>query len=132
MADMIAMYDTESGGKLIGRACLAGWMAAVITGMILMARYQMTPAKDGAGIVVQWPAKTSVQRDSNRLTLIMALHPRCPCSRASVAELSSLVARANGRLTARPLRPAQRRQPGLGPGRFMGRGGGHSRSHCQY
>ncbi len=103
MADMIAMYDTESGGKLIGRACLAGWMAAVITGMILMARYQMTPAKDGAGIVVQWPAKTSVQRDSNRLTLIMALHPRCPCSRASVAELSSLVARANGRLTARVL-----------------------------
>ncbi len=103
MADMIAMYLGINAGKFIGRACLAGWMAAVVAGMVLMTRYQMTPANAVAGVVAQWPANVSSPRDARRPTLIMALHPHCPCSRASVAELSVLAARADGRLAMRVL-----------------------------
>src|SRR5207248_2589033 len=35
--------------------------------------------------------------DANRPTLVMFLHPRCPCSRASLAELERLIAEVSPR-----------------------------------
>lgn len=68
-----------------------------------MLRYQMTPAAASAAVASQLPAEVAAQRDTQRPTLIMTLHPHCSCSRASVTELSVLMARASGRLAARVL-----------------------------
>ena len=41
----------------------------------------------------QWPAQSSIVREPGSPTLVMLAHPRCPCTRASVAELAVLMAR---------------------------------------
>lgn len=43
---------------------------------------------------------TQIPLDHNRDTLIMFAHPRCPCTRASLAELNRLLAQSNGRIAA--------------------------------
>jgi hypothetical protein len=43
---------------------------------------------------LQWPAETAVPRAADKPLLLMFLHPRCPCSDASVSELERLLARA--------------------------------------
>ena len=79
------------------------WGFAVVVGMYGMVRYQMTPAALGQEAPSQWPSALSFLRNTNRPTLIMTLHPECPCSRASVNELAQLMARSAGRLDARVL-----------------------------
>jgi len=44
-----------------------------------------------------WPAGTGLARDAGRPTLVMLVHPQCACSRASLAELAELLARARPR-----------------------------------
>lgn len=82
---------------------IAGWGCAVLLGMGLIVRYQSGPASSnaaigGAAVNARWPAGLHIQPDALRATLIMTLHPRCPCSRASVRELAVLMARAGDRV----------------------------------
>jgi hypothetical protein len=63
----------------------------------------MTPAADAKDTVGHWPSSVSITRAPGLPTLVMTLHPQCPCSRASVNELSELMARSSGRLDAHVL-----------------------------
>jgi hypothetical protein len=54
-----------------------------------MAAYEMTPAST-ATAQGRWPAASHLTRDWERPTLVTFVHPRCPCSRASLAELERL------------------------------------------
>src|SRR5438067_408458 len=45
-----------------------------------------------------WPTASAIRRAPDLPTLVMVVHPRCPCSRASIDELSRLVTRLAGRL----------------------------------
>lgn len=66
-----------------------------------LVRYQMTPSASAAANLAvprQWPACPDISRQPGHFTLVMALHPKCPCSRASVHELEELIARTDGRL----------------------------------
>ena len=47
-----------------------------------------------------WPGDTGLTRDANSMTLLMVLHPHCPCSRASIGELAELMAHSQKRLQA--------------------------------
>jgi hypothetical protein len=47
-----------------------------------------------------WPAESRIQRATDRATLVMLAHPHCPCTRASIGELASLMAHSQGRLNA--------------------------------
>jgi hypothetical protein len=62
-----------------------------------MVRYSEAPGI-ATHVPKLWPADSILARDARRPTLIMFLHPRCPCSRASVGELERLLARVDGRL----------------------------------
>lgn len=42
------------------------------------------------GAVAHWPTGTSIAPDSDRPTLLVFLHPKCPCSRATLAELERI------------------------------------------
>jgi hypothetical protein len=66
------------------------WIAAVSAGVASMLRYEMTPAATDS-VPQTWPAATTVHRNAERPTLVMFLHPQCPCSRASLDELLVLV-----------------------------------------
>lgn len=48
-----------------------------------------------------WPADCNIQPAAEGHTLLMFLHPQCPCSRASVSELARLMANVGGQVDAR-------------------------------
>jgi len=66
------------------------WAATVFTGMILLWRYKATPGP-AADAPSMWPDASSVKRVVGRPTLVMFAHPHCPCTRASLAELATLM-----------------------------------------
>jgi hypothetical protein len=85
---------------LTGPLMILAWGIAVLIGMCGMVRYQMTPADLVQKTPHQWPSGVSIMRNKGRPTLVMTLHPKCPCSQASVYELAELMTRAAGRLDA--------------------------------
>ncbi|TMA88172.1 MAG: RedB protein [Deltaproteobacteria bacterium] len=60
--------------------------------------------KNAAGAQLEpagrWPAESTVARVPGRSMLVLAAHPHCPCTRASLTELDRLLVRAGGRLQA--------------------------------
>lgn len=82
-----------------GRGLLVlAWAALVGGGVWLLSAYANAPGPSTRAAVV-WTAGGALSRDPLRPTLVMFLHPLCPCSRASVEELNTLLARA-------PVKPA--------------------------
>jgi hypothetical protein len=89
-------------------AILLGWWAVVVAfGTWRMLSYDLTPAAP-ASPVRWWPTATQLVRDPGRPTLLMFVHPGCPCSRASLAELSRLLSPRRNEVAVRILmvRPA--------------------------
>jgi hypothetical protein len=62
------------------------WLGAIGAAMWWQFRYETTPG-DAAIVPTRWPDRCPLPHNPGRGTAIMALHPRCPCSRASVTEL---------------------------------------------
>jgi hypothetical protein len=69
------------------------WVAAVGTGLEILWSYENAPGPRAAAPTA-FPLDTRLERPHDRAVLIVALHPQCPCSRATVAELARLVAHA--------------------------------------
>jgi hypothetical protein len=70
------------------------WLAVVVAGTILMTGYSNTPGSSTPA-PASWPKESLVPFDSNRPTLVMFAHPRCPCTRASLGELERLLAQVS-------------------------------------
>jgi hypothetical protein len=47
-----------------------------------------------------WPRETAVSPDPAKFTLVILAHPKCPCTRATVEELSKLMTNCQGRISA--------------------------------
>jgi hypothetical protein len=75
--------------------------------MGLLASHGAEPGAAGDP-VARWPGSTQIRPDPGRGNLVLFLHPRCPCSRATLAELGRLAAVVNGRAALHVLflRPA--------------------------
>jgi hypothetical protein len=67
------------------------WAGAAVLGGHALLQYENAPGKIGQ-IPSAWPANSSIQLATDRPTLIMFAHPQCPCTRASISELASIVA----------------------------------------
>lgn len=65
------------------------WLMSATAGLLWLADYDSKPGHP-ASPPPQWPGVVSLARNSARPTLVMFLHPRCPCSRASLFELARL------------------------------------------
>jgi hypothetical protein len=74
-------------------AAILLWTVGVGAGLKTLWTYENAPGPRAAA-PARWPAATRLDRPGGRPTLIVALHPQCPCSRATVAELARLVAHA--------------------------------------
>ena len=47
----------------------------------------------------RWPEGSAIPRDRRRPTLLIFLHPRCPCSLASLGELADILERSRDRVS---------------------------------
>src|SRR5262245_39629315 len=63
------------------------WVAAVLWGVARQKEIDFTPGTHGV-IPITWPSDSAIALDAQKPTMMMTLHPRCPCSRASLEELS--------------------------------------------
>jgi hypothetical protein len=75
----------------------AGWGLVIGAGLLAMGAYESSPGPVGRALR-RWPTGSRVPRAVDRPTLIMGVHPRCPCTRASVAELARVLAACEGRV----------------------------------
>src|SRR6267142_5146434 len=75
------------------------WLLTVGLGLHLIWAYAATPGNAGKP-PSHWPVDSRVPHSASVPTLVMMIHPHCPCSRASLDELEILMAKARGRVQA--------------------------------
>lgn len=73
-------------------AVVATWLLLALSGMVALARYKSLPGTE-ASAPERWPATSRIVRDEGRPSLVVLAHPHCPCTRASLSELSRLLTR---------------------------------------
>jgi hypothetical protein len=79
--------------KIVITAIFAGfWVVTLSFGMRALLSYENAPGKTGT-VPNSWPAASTISRNTEHFTLVMLVHPRCPCTRASIGELAQLIAR---------------------------------------
>jgi len=76
-------------GRVLGVTGFAVWAVAVGAGIGVLLRYSNT-----AGTVAapphQWPNTSSLRRIDRRATLLVFVHPQCPCTASTLDELASI------------------------------------------
>jgi hypothetical protein len=83
----------ETGGRvrrILGPIAIWGLLVAV--GALASAHFAARPAKVNPA-PSHWPNESSLSLHPSRPTLLVFLHPQCPCSRATLAELGVILAR---------------------------------------
>jgi hypothetical protein len=73
---------------------IAAWVIAVLSASGAVLAYKGTPGDEGTP-APRWPEGSTLVRDTERPTLVMFIHPECPCTRASVEELARIVGRGD-------------------------------------
>jgi hypothetical protein len=107
---------TASLRRMTGRAVLRRlayfvpllWLAAVVSGLGALEAYKSRPGDTGQTPAVfphgfpQWESDSNGQSSSqlSRPRLIMFVHPRCPCSKASLGEFAEILAHRSGKADA--------------------------------
>lgn len=84
---------TRTPNRLSGSlaAALVVWVAVAVGGWYGISSYSFTADPDAVtGAPTRWPAESIIAKTDKRPTLVLILHPQCPCSRATVAELERL------------------------------------------
>jgi hypothetical protein len=75
------------------------WLTAVGYGLIYLGRYGTTPGERQTSTPVSFPIDSNIKRDEAHATLLFFAHPKCPCSKASLNEISRLMPEVEGRLS---------------------------------
>ena len=89
--------------KVVLAASIAMWLLAIGVGQWILVGYENSPGLAAATPPIQWPADSQIARSSLRPTLVMLIHPNCPCSRSSIGELALIMARCKDKLTTKVL-----------------------------
>jgi hypothetical protein len=90
---------------------VAAWLIALVAGFGVLRRYDATAAAATDAPPAQWPPESSIARVPGRPTLLAFLHPKCPCSRATLAELERSMARRGDLADVRFLVLTPREEP---------------------
>ena len=77
--------------RLVTAVAVILWAVGVGGGLWTLWSYENAPGPS-ASAPPAWPAGTSLARPDGRPVILLALHPQCPCSRATVSELARLAA----------------------------------------
>jgi len=84
--------------QILGVLATLLWAFAVGAGIERVWRYESTPGVATTSPQT-WPGSKLIPTRPGAATLVMFVHPRCPCTRASLAELREIMAHAPGALT---------------------------------
>lgn len=76
---------------------IAVWVVALGAGIAVLTSYSLQPGAAGDA-PADWPA--GLDRDDSRPSLVLFVHPQCPCSRATVGELMHVLTAAANPFTA--------------------------------
>ncbi len=91
------MFRAASFRRTIGPAFVGiAWLMAVASGFAVLHRYETTRASAGSP-PESWPIQHQLSLETDRLTLVVAIHPQCPCTRATARALEELLADRPGR-----------------------------------
>ncbi|HZZ28951.1 MAG TPA: hypothetical protein VFE46_13200 [Pirellulales bacterium] len=66
------------------------WSVAVAAGLCFLAVYSATPGS-ASDPPKNWPAQAGLELNPQGATLVMFVHPHCPCTRASLSELERML-----------------------------------------
>ena len=88
--------------RLASFSVCAAWMLALVFGFVRLWQYEGAAGAISVAPTL-WPANSSLHRDAAVPNLLLFLHPKCPCSRASVEELAKLMATYHRNLVATAL-----------------------------
>jgi hypothetical protein len=78
-------------------ALIAAWALAILVGARVLLTYSNTPGTPAAP-PPDWPAHAPVGHAEGRASLVVFIHPQCPCSRASVGELDRILVSVHDRV----------------------------------
>jgi hypothetical protein len=78
------------------------WLLAIGSGFAMILNYQHAAGPAG-GTPSVWPTETEIVPDGKLATLVLFVHPQCPCSRASLEELNRLLAKTRGKVATHVL-----------------------------
>lgn len=81
--------ESHALGKLVLIAGLV-WIAILTVGFFVLAREEFTPVTGAAASPI-FPPSSALALAPDVPTLILFVHPRCPCTRASLHELADLM-----------------------------------------
>jgi hypothetical protein len=87
------------GKKAFPLLALSLWSLAVGAGFKVLLDYEKRPGAAAVSSSV-WPAGIPSALASNQCNLVLIGHPKCPCTRTSVAELEEIMSRCRGKLKA--------------------------------
>jgi hypothetical protein len=75
------------------------WLMVVVFGLYRAESYGQTAGQTGT-VTTHWPSGTDLTLNSRVPTLVLFVHPHCPCSRATLGELEVLLTRCQNRVVA--------------------------------
>lgn len=85
--------------RLLPVVIVAVWLPLVVGGLIALWNYSTAPGAAGNPSSI-WPTASKIPHRPDSMTLVMVVHPHCPCSRASIGELAVLMAHVQERMQA--------------------------------
>src|SRR6185312_5633920 len=77
----------------------SAWVAALVIGATELWRYDSAEGVP-ASAPLAWPADTHIVRQHGLPELVVLIHPKCPCTRATIGELGRLMTDCQGKLAA--------------------------------
>lgn len=75
------------------------WTLAIGVGILVSIDYDVRPSTPTIS-PRNWPQESKLTKSEGGLTLLMFVHPKCPCTRASLSELESVLRNNNGEVVA--------------------------------
>lgn len=86
------MFDSNRPSRAAWLAILFCWISALAAIWVWMFKYEFYVLPPAAAYSqTTWPSDTTLQLDRASPTMLLFLHPKCPCTRASVRELEKLL-----------------------------------------
>jgi hypothetical protein len=95
-------FGEQRRRRILGATAIVVWCGSVAVGVGALQRYESTPAV-APEPPARWPNASRLLRRTDKPTLVVVTHPRCPCTRATLHELGVLMARVGERVTAHVL-----------------------------
>ena len=74
------------------------WLLLVSAGMSMLLGYSLTPGDSGSA-AKSWPSESELKLATDRATVVVALHPGCACSNATIAQYERVVAQITSDVT---------------------------------